>query len=545
MRGSTRTSRIAAYVASGALVVSGTILAGTPAEAATKDPLGTKQGANWLAGQVPDSGLVPGQFGGPDVGVSIDTAQALRAAGGHDAKVTKIANGIQANGKSYIEYAYSFEGSNYAGQAANATAKAMALFQTVSPARTTIQGINLRTRLEALTAGSAPIAGRIGDVSKKDGVSDGQDYANTLGQAFAAYALTKANSAEAANAVSFLLEQQCANGGFRLAFTANRGASDQSCTANADAETDATAIALQQLNLIPTTVRITAAKTAARAWLINAQKDDGSWGGGTSTEQSNANSTGLAASALGDTAQSEQAAQWLRNRQANDYNLCDRLAANRGAIAYDGAAFNAGRNSGITSVAAKDQWRRATSQALPAMAYLPQDATPSSPVLTGPSGYLKAGSKRVLTTKGVAAGDKLCLSGPGAAVQGVATGSTWLQTVTLAAGTGTRTYKVRDSWGHSDTGSVKVLGRKTLPIAKSKSRVKRSGWVTATIRGLASQEAARIYYKGNLVRSGYATTGGVFSASFRVGKPLGLKRVVGYGRFSDIRRGATTLRVVR
>ena len=49
MRGSTRTSRIAAYVASGALVVSGTVLAATPAEAATHDPIGVNQGATWLA----------------------------------------------------------------------------------------------------------------------------------------------------------------------------------------------------------------------------------------------------------------------------------------------------------------------------------------------------------------------------------------------------------------------------------------------------------------------------------------------------------------
>ena len=65
---------------------------------------------------------------------------------------------------------------------------------------------------------------------------------------------------------------------------------------------------------------------------------------------------------------------------------------------------------------------------------------------------------------------------------------------------------MRDSWGHSDTGSVKVLGQKTLPMYKTKSRVKRSGWVTARIGGLASGEAAKIYYKGNLVRSGKATT---------------------------------------
>ena len=65
-----------------------------------------------------------------------------------------------------------------------------------------------------------------------------------------------------------------------------------------------------------------------------------------------------------------------------------------------------------------------------------------------------------------------------------------------------------------------VLGKKTLPIYKTKSRVKRSGSVTVRIGGLASQEAARIWYKGSVVRSGKATTGGVFSASFNVGRSL-------------------------
>ena len=269
----------------------------------------------------------------------------------------------------------------------------MALFQTLSPARTTIGGINLQSRLEALTAGSAPIAGRIGDVSTKDGVPDGQDYANTLGQAFAAYALTKAGSSEAADAVSFLLKQQCPNGGFRLAFTANQGAADQSCTDNTTAETDVTAIALQQLKPIPATAPITAAKTAARTWLIDAQKVDGSWGGGTSTEASNANSTGLAASALGDTPQSEEAAQWLRDRQATDYDLCDRLAEQPRRD-----RLRRRRTRRRPQLRHHRPMRQRTSgaerpsQALPAMAYLPQDATPSDPVLTGPSGYLKAGS---------------------------------------------------------------------------------------------------------------------------------------------------------
>ena len=60
------------------------------------------------------------------------------------------------------------------------------MFQTLCPARTTVGGINLQSRLEDLTANAAPIAGRIADVSTKDGTPDGQDYANTLGQAFAA-----------------------------------------------------------------------------------------------------------------------------------------------------------------------------------------------------------------------------------------------------------------------------------------------------------------------------------------------------------------------
>ncbi len=544
MRGNARTSRIAAYVASGALVLSGATLAATPARAVTHDPIAANQAAGWLAGQV-TSGLVPGQFGGADVGLSIDTALSLRAVGGQDATVTEIADAIESGGTSYLEYEYTFENVDYAGQAANATAKAMALFQTLSPARTTIGSINVQSRMEALTAPSAPIAGRIGDVSTADGVPDGQDYANTLGQAFAAYALTEAGSSEAANAVEFLLEQQCANGGFRLSFTADRTAGDQSCTDNSTAETDTTAIALQQLNQLPTTGAITTARNAARAWLVDAQKTDGSWGGGNTTEASNANSTGLAATALGDTAESEQAAQWLRAHQATDYDLCDKLAGQRGAVAYDNAALAAGRSSGFPSPAVADQWRRATAQSLPALAYLPLDTTPSAPALTGPSGFLKAGTRQVLRTTGVSSGDQLCLTGVGAAVQGVASSTAWQKAVVLPTGTRTRVYTVRDSFGHADAVALKVLGRANLGMVKSRNRVKRSRYVTAMITGLVPNEWARIVYKGKLVRSGFSTSTGKFVATFRVGRAKGRKQIVGYGYFTDIRRGATTIRVVR
>ena len=97
------------------------------------------------------------------------------------------------------------------------------------------------------------------------------------------------------------------------------------------------------------------------------------------------NSTGLAASALGDTAQSEKAAQWLRNRQATDYDACDKLAGERGAIAYDNTVLNAGRSSGITTVCGQGPVASSHVTGPPAMAYLPVDATPSNPTSPDPA----------------------------------------------------------------------------------------------------------------------------------------------------------------
>ncbi len=543
--------RLGAHVASLALVVTGTALAVTPTQAATHDPVGIDQGATWLAGQV-SGGLVPGQFGGPDVGLSIDTALTLRTAGGHDATVTAIADAIEAQGGSYLNTDYTFNGHHYTGRVANATAKTMALFQTLNPARTTVQGTEVQSRLESLVATAAPVTGRIGDTSFQDGVADGQDYANSIGQSFAAFALTEAGSAKAADVVAYLLKQQCANGGFRLAFTPSRTATTQSCTDNPsptpDSDVDTTALVLQQLNQIPATSALTTAKTAARGYLLAAQKSDGSWGGGAGTEASNSNSTGLATVALGATTPTspavEKAAQWLRARQATYYDVCDRLLRSRGAVALNSDALTTGRGAGITTDN-QDQWRRASAQAVPALAYLPVDAQPSAPVLTAPSGYFKQGSHPVLTTTGIKSGDQLCLNGIGAKAQGTATGTAWRQAVTLPAGTRTRSYAVRDAYGHVDATTVKVLGRRTLVVARTPGRVQRSRVITVAARGLAPHEPARIFYGSRLVRSGAASASGNLVARFSSGTSLGRKSIRAYGRFSDIRKGATTVSVVR
>ena len=532
MRGNARrTSRFAAYAASAGLAISGTILAVTPVEAATPDPWPASQAAAWLGGQLEDGLMHNPNFGGfDDYGLSIDAAFALAVAGGNASRVQSISDAIEANIGSYIGTGSEL----YSGSAA----KSAVLAQVAAEDPTDFGGVDLIQKVESTVSSTSPIEGRLEDQSAFG------DFANTLGQSLAARALSTAGSGQAAAVTEYLLDQQCTSGYFRLNFSA-KSASDQSCAEGTDApDTDATAYAVLQLASQGSDPDVAAAIAQAKTWLAAQQRTDGSWGGGTSTEGSNANSTGLAAWALGDTGDSEQAAQWLRAHQATDYDVCDKLANQRGAIAYDDAGLAAGRSNGITP-ATQDQWRRASAQALPALAYVPQDTTPAAPVLTGPAGYLKTGTRPVLTTSGVGTGDQLCLTGVGAAVQGTASGSTWRSAVTLPAGTRTRVYTVRDAFGHTDTLAVKVLGRATLSVTKSKSRVKRSRYVTATVRYLAPGEWARVFYKGSLVRSGKATSAGTFSARFRVGRALGKKKIVGYGHFTDIRRGATVIKVVR
>ena len=342
---------------------------------------------------------------------------------------------------------------------------------------------------------------------------------------------------------AFLIKQQCPNGGFRLLFNPSKTASGQSCTNNSTAETDATAIAVLQLASQSGTGTVDTAITKARTWLRSVQKADGSWIGGPSTAVSNANSTGLAARALGNTARSEKAAQWLRNHQATPLDRCNRLGAFVGAIGYDDAARQTGRDEGITD-ATSDQWRRASSQALPAMKYLPLVA--SAPItLSGPSGFRKAGTAATLTTRGVLDGTQLCLNGTGLRVRQTPNADPWTKTFTLPAGTANRVYTVRDAYGHADTATIQVLGKKTLSVATSKHQVKRSGQVTATVSGLRSGEHARIYYKGVLKRAGTAGALGRMSATFNVGRSLGTKEITATGHFPDIRKGATTIKVER
>ena len=100
---------------------------------------------------------------------------------------------------------------------------------------------------------------------------------------------------------------------------------------------------------------------AALDWMRAQQRRNGSFGGGAPTRGANANSTGLAAWALGQDQRcrpASRAATWVEGvRRPN------------GAIALDRAALRDARSVGIT-VSTRDQFRRATAQAAPGLEYL-------------------------------------------------------------------------------------------------------------------------------------------------------------------------------
>ena len=404
-----RYARLGAYVASVTLAVT-TVTAIAPSAQAdpAKDPIGVNAGASWLESQLTNGIVHNTQYNFDDYGLSIDVGMALKAVGGHAGTVSAIATAL-APGAHDNYYTSTFQGvtTTYAGSVAK-----MALYaQQAGASATNYGGQDLITLLAGRVATASPIIGRIEDVNNSFGDS------NVLGQAYAVAALHNAGStSKEADALSFLLDQQCPNGGFRLSFTASKTASGQSCTDNAQAQIDATSVALIELKAINSSASpVTTAITNATAYLVGEQQLSGAWGGDPGGAAANANATGLAAWALGDTAESADGAAWLRDHQATFYDYCDALKTDVGTVAYSDSSLASGRIDGINAPT-QDQFRRAAAQAVPGLQYLDADTTPSAPQLTGPAGYQKADSPVTFRATGVHAGDQLCLTGgPGGA----------------------------------------------------------------------------------------------------------------------------------
>jgi hypothetical protein len=338
---------LAAIVCVGALVTTGPA---SVARAAEPVPPGDAA-LDWLGGELAaNDGMLMVTFGTdafPDPGLTIDAILAELAGGnGGDAAVQTAIGAVDAAVFDYVNQQSTFP----ADRAANATAKALLLQGVLgSDLGSTV---DLEADLRSLMAVDGEEIGRFND-SDLQGFGN---YANGLGQALAILALDRTAGGVPAEAVDFLLDQQCPDGSFRLyyfgyvtSYDPFETVAELTCTDPAAGDVDATALALSALLAVPSTSAVAAAVDGAVGFLAGAQLPSGGFVG---TGATNANSTGLAAQALraaGADAEADRAAAYVADRQL-------RTCADFGALAYDDAGFAAGIATN------RDQWIRATTQ---------------------------------------------------------------------------------------------------------------------------------------------------------------------------------------
>jgi LPXTG-motif cell wall-anchored protein len=350
----TSTTRRTARVGLAALVALGTVVlttipthgvepgtTGSPADAA----------ADWLARELQaKDGMLTISFGGPaefaDQGLTIDAVLALLAAGHGDDPAVDVALGALA--ADLTDYLTGFE--TPSDRAANATAKTL-LLEEVSGADVS-DGMDLDADLRGLMATDGEDLGRFLDT---DSLDFGQ-FANGIGQALGILALDRTGGGVPADAVDYLLGQQCPDGSFRLyqfgyvlSFDPFETVETHTCEDASEGDPDATAFALQALLAVPSSPAVDTAVADAIDHLLGLQQPSGGFFG---TGAVNTNTTGLVAAALRSAGEEEAADSGAAFIAALQSNAC----AEFGALAYDQSAFDAG------IVADRGQWTRATAQ---------------------------------------------------------------------------------------------------------------------------------------------------------------------------------------
>lgn len=393
-----------AALAAGLLVAPSATAAPMAAPLPDTDDTASQIAADWLAGEL-TNGLMVGSFG-PDFGLTLDTGLALSVAGNGSA-VSAINAAFEPR---VAEYVGDGTKESYAGP----LAKAATFARAAKKNPTSYGNVNLITRLEARTADAAapgatpnPIAGRISDLSEFG------DYANVVGQSYAVRALSLANSKEAEAARDFLLKQQCPSGFFRLNFDKPASAT-QSCTegaAGSAPDPDVTSIAV--INLLGSRDNSQAVKDAlakAGTWLAGRQRHSGAFRGGASTAVVNSNSTSLAGYALGLLKNRDaalKAAVWVRKLQPVDKFKCrTALTKDTGAVAYRGEAVSTAKTAGITADA-RDEWRRATSQAVLGLQFAP--ASNDDLRIESVRREARAGDRPQFRVYGISPGERACV----------------------------------------------------------------------------------------------------------------------------------------
>lgn len=351
----------------GAVLVAASPVFSASADAANPHAAGASAAAKWQAGELVDGGI-PG-FVGSDWGLTIDTMMALAATGTEPAALDTAADALAKNVRRYDSAEeWGMPGSRIAG----ATAKV--LFGAVVADRdpTRFGGLDMRAEMLALVAGAdaGDNEGRV-----RDKLTGSPDSSNAFGQSLAVLGLARSGGVPQP-VVDFLIRQQCPSGGFRL-YPDQLGSSGATCqdTPTTVLDPDSTGMAVQALLAAAAESGSDGAGTAAKKgadWLKSVQRSDGSFGGSGPTQASNTNSTGLAGLALhaaGYPAEADKAAAWVAARQITEDNA-GAATAEIGTIAYNDEGLASARAEGIPEFQ-RDQWRRATPQALLVLADVP------------------------------------------------------------------------------------------------------------------------------------------------------------------------------
>lgn len=342
----------AALVAIAVVMLSVGANGGIPTVGADSAGPGAVSAAAWLAGELSANGHQLSNAGAIDWGLTADAALAITAAQGRgNADAAATVDNVVAHFASYSSWddIGPYPGVRLAGP----TAKT--LFAALVEGRSTVVGsVDVDTELRSLLVTSGAQTGRYADRNAYGG-----DSSNGFSQSLAILALARTATPAPGTATTFLLAQQCPSGGFRLTYFGGA-----TCTDDASADTDASALAVQALATVDQTTAVTDSVARAMAWFLSIQNPTtGAFGGTGPTSAPNANSTGLIGQALravGQTAAADRAASWVSSLQRIS------PAADAGAIGYDTAAFAAGLGANN-----RDQWRRSTAQALFALGVAP------------------------------------------------------------------------------------------------------------------------------------------------------------------------------
>ncbi|WP_028569417.1 prenyltransferase/squalene oxidase repeat-containing protein [Salinispora tropica] len=325
--------------------------------------------ASWLAGEFTD-GILPGPATPEDWGLTIDGILALSATGVDPSTRQAATAQVAANVRAYNSYDHwGHKGYTDGG----ATAKLLYAASVTGAEPTDFGGYDLRAETLSLIAGADTDHQR-GRITSRSPSATGWDPSNTFDQSFAVVGLSRSGGVPQ-DAVDFLIRQQCAAGGFRL-FPDTAGGPSPSCDAQPDAilDVDSTAMAVQALLSAAENGAAGAADAADAGadWLVSQQHNDGSFGGSGPTTGTNSNSTGLAGQALaaaGHDAEANQAARALAALQLTTANG-GAAAAEAGAIAYNAGGMADAVTDGLADND-RDQWRRATAQALLGLVQVP------------------------------------------------------------------------------------------------------------------------------------------------------------------------------